>query len=67
MPGSDLMLWLAPAFLLLLLMGWAQPRDLGRGGGWIGAEIGSRRIAPHWIRRLLAVVLAIAGTKLALI
>lgn len=36
-------------------------------GGWIGAEIGSRRIAPHWIRRLLAVVLAIAGTKLALI
>lgn len=34
-------------------------------GGWIGAEIGSRRIAPHWIRRLLAVVLAIAGTKLA--
>jgi hypothetical protein len=40
-----------------------QPRDLGRGGGWIGAEIGSRRIAPHWIRRLLA----IAGSKLALI
>ena len=36
-------------------------------GGWIGAEIGSRRIAPQWIRRLLAVVLAIAGTKLALI
>lgn len=36
-------------------------------GGWIGAEIGSRRIAPIWIRRALALVLAIAGTKLALI
>jgi uncharacterized membrane protein YfcA len=36
-------------------------------GGWLGAEIGSRRIAPHWIRRLLAVVLAIAGSKLALL
>ena len=36
-------------------------------GGWIGAEIGSRRIAPCWIRRMLALVLAIAGTKLALI
>lgn len=36
-------------------------------GGWLGAEIGSRRIAPQWIRRILAVVLAIAGTKLALL
>ena len=36
-------------------------------GGWIGAEIGSRRLAPNWIRRLLAVVLAIAGTKLVLV
>ena len=36
-------------------------------GGWIGAEIGSRRLAPSWIRRLLAIVLAIAGTKLVLI
>ncbi len=36
-------------------------------GGWIGAEIGSRRIAPCWIRRVLALVLVIAGTKLALI
>lgn len=34
-------------------------------GGWLGAEIGSRRIAPAWIRKLLALVLAIAGTKLA--
>jgi uncharacterized membrane protein YfcA len=36
-------------------------------GGWVGAEIGSRRIAPPWIRKLLALVLAIAGSKLALI
>jgi uncharacterized membrane protein YfcA len=34
-------------------------------GGWLGAEIGSRRIAPAWIRRLLALVLAVAGSKLA--
>jgi uncharacterized membrane protein YfcA len=36
-------------------------------GGWLGAEIGSRRIAPTWIRKLLALVLAIAGSKLALL
>ena len=36
-------------------------------GGWLGAEIGSRRLAPNWIRRVLAVVLAIAGTKLVLV
>ena len=36
-------------------------------GGWIGAEIGSRRLAANWIRRLLALVLAIAGTKLMLV
>ena len=36
-------------------------------GGWLGAEIGSRRLAANWIRRLLAVVLAIAGTKLVLV
>ena len=36
-------------------------------GGWIGAEIGSRHLASNWIRRLLAVVLAIAGTKLVLV
>jgi len=34
-------------------------------GGWLGAEIGSRRIAPVWIRKMLALVLAIAGSKLA--
>ena len=36
-------------------------------GGWIGAEIGSRRLAANWIRRVLAGVLAIAGTKLMLV
>lgn len=36
-------------------------------GGWIGAEIGSRRLAANWIRRVLALVLAIAGTKLMLV
>ena len=36
-------------------------------GGWLGAEIGSRRLAANWICRLLAVVLAIAGTKLVLV
>lgn len=36
-------------------------------GGWIGAEIGSRHLASNWIRRVLAVVLAIAGTKLVLV
>lgn len=36
-------------------------------GGWLGAEIGSRRLATHWIRRLLAMVLAIAGSKLMLV
>ena len=65
MPGSDLMLWLAPALFLLLLMGWVTTRVTlgGAAGCWISAEIGNRRIAPHWIRRLLA----ITGSKLALI
>ena len=36
-------------------------------GGWIGAEIGSRRLVANWIRRVLALVLAIAGTKLMLV
>jgi len=33
-------------------------------GGWIGAEYGSRRIGSPTIRRLLAVVLVIAGLKM---
>jgi uncharacterized protein len=32
-------------------------------GGWIGAEYGSRRLAPPVLRRLLSVVLALAGLK----
>jgi uncharacterized membrane protein YfcA len=34
-------------------------------GGWIGAEYGSRRLSNPLIRRLLAVVLVIAGLKMA--
>lgn len=33
-------------------------------GGWIGSELGSRRLPPPILRRLLAAVLAIAGVKL---
>lgn len=42
-------LWWAPAALL---------------GGIIGAELGSRRLAPLTMRRLLAVVLLVAGVKM---
>ena len=35
-------------------------------GGWIGAEYGSRRLATLTIRRLLAIVLCIAGLKMIL-
>ncbi|MBL8055817.1 MAG: sulfite exporter TauE/SafE family protein, partial [Anaerolineales bacterium] len=34
-------------------------------GGWIGAEFGSRRLHNPWIPRVLAVVLVIAGLKMA--
>jgi hypothetical protein len=33
-------------------------------GGWIGSELGSRRLNTTWFRRLLSVVLVIAGLKL---
>jgi uncharacterized membrane protein YfcA len=36
-------------------------------GGWAGAEYGSRRLANPAIRRLLAVVLAVAGSKMVLV
>ena len=86
---------------LLLLLGWAGPREAagvsapfilvnsiaglaGRGlsdlaglqgtflelaaaallGGWIGARLGSRRLDTTTIRRLLAVVVALAAIKL---
>ena len=35
-------------------------------GGWIGSEMGSRRLPPPILRRLLALVLVIAGVKLIL-
>jgi uncharacterized membrane protein YfcA len=35
-------------------------------GGLFGARLGSRRLASTTLRRLLALVLAIAGTKLLL-
>ena len=33
-------------------------------GGIVGTEFGSRRLPPLWVRRLLAVVLVVAGLKL---
>lgn len=36
-------------------------------GGFIGAELGSRRLAPMLMRRLLAVVLVVAGVKMLLV
>ena len=52
-PGAVLheIVWWAPAALI---------------GGLIGAELGSRRLAPLVMRRLLAVVLVVAGAKLLL-
>jgi hypothetical protein len=35
-------------------------------GGWIGAELGSRRLSSDILQRLLAAVLAIAGAKMLL-
>lgn len=36
-------------------------------GGWLGAEYGSRRFANPLVRRLLAVVLAVAGGKMVMV
>ena len=36
-------------------------------GGWLGAEYGSRRFANPMVRRMLAVVLALAGAKMVLV
>jgi len=36
-------------------------------GGWLGAEYGSRRFANSVVRRVLAVVLALAGAKMFLV
>jgi uncharacterized membrane protein YfcA len=36
-------------------------------GGWLGAEYGSKRLANPVVRRVLAVVLALAGGKMVLV
>jgi len=36
-------------------------------GGWLGAEYGSRRFANPVVRRVLAMVLAVAGSKMVLV
>jgi hypothetical protein len=36
-------------------------------GGWLGAEYGSRRFANPVIRRMLGIVLAAAGAKMAFV
>lgn len=36
-------------------------------GGWLGAEYGSRRFANPVVRRVLAIVLAVAGAKMVLV
>jgi len=46
-----------PSFLPL----WALA---AAGGGWLGAEYGSKRLGNPALRRLLAVVLVIAGLKM---
>lgn len=68
MTRFDLALWLIPALIAgALPQTGALPQWAlaVAAGGWLGAEIGSRRIAPVWIRKALALVLAIAGTKRA--
>lgn len=35
-------------------------------GGWLGAEIGARRLSAAALQRLLAVVLVVAGVKITL-
>ena len=36
----------------------------GSAGGLIGAELGARRLAPKHLRKVLALVLAVAGVKM---
>jgi len=61
MTGFELALWLIPAFFAGALL-YATV-----GHGWLGAEIGSRRIQPAWLRKPRALVMVIAGSKLAFI
>ncbi|MEW6690525.1 MAG: sulfite exporter TauE/SafE family protein [Pseudomonadota bacterium] len=51
---------LPPAYVWVLM-----PAVLA--GGWLGAEYGSRRFANPLIRRLLGLVLAVAGAKMLLV
>lgn len=72
----------AAAFILVnsiaALLGYASsistlPPEVGLwavaavAGGWLGAEYGSKRLAGEAIRRLLAVVLVVAGIKMILV
>jgi uncharacterized protein len=55
-------LWSAPSMPTFLL-----PLLLAAGlGGWVGSHFGSRKLNSHSIKRVLAVVLLIAGAKLLL-
>jgi uncharacterized membrane protein YfcA len=36
-------------------------------GGWLGAEFGAKRFANPFVRRVLAVVLALAGAKMVMV
>jgi uncharacterized protein len=49
-----------PAFVLILVVAAAA-------GGMLGAHYGSRHLEPAWVKRCLALVLGIAGTKLLLL
>jgi uncharacterized membrane protein YfcA len=51
------------ALVPVAILAWAPAAAVG---GWIGAEYGSRRLGSATIRRLLAVVLALAGVKMML-
>ena len=44
---------------------WSVPAAFA--GGLIGSELGSRRIAPRTFRKMLALVLVVAGLKLILV
>ena len=50
----------APALPAGIIL-WAPAAVLG---GWIGAEYGSRRLAPPMLRQLLSLVLLVAGLKM---
>ena len=49
--------------LPVAIVAWAPAAAIG---GWIGAEYGSRRLGNVNIRRMLVVVLIIAGVKMLL-